>query len=298
MMKEVIKKIISSVQSSIPPEYKKQVYKGIKLLETERYIIDLKLDQYLQDNLYNSPKYQDPKKLNRSEFKVFSQCGEDGIISEIFNRIGTTNNFFVEFGVGIGLESNSAYLLLKGWKGHWIEGSANSCKIINSIFADPIASKQLSLNNCFITPDNIEDLFKKAEVPTELDLLSIDIDGNDYWVWQAINNYRPRVVILEYNAIYPPECSWVMQYNPEHVWDYTSHMGSSLKALEKLGEQKGYKLVGCSFAGVNAFFVREDLVGDKFCEPYTAENHYEPARYFLRYKVDGHPRSFGKYKIV
>jgi hypothetical protein len=261
-------------------------------------VTELQINNYLQENLHKNSKYDSPKKLNRYEFKVFSQAGEDGIISEIFNRIGTTNKFFVEFGVGNGLENNSAYLLIKGWQGYWIEGSSRFCQNIRQSFEDLIANKQLNLKNTFITAENIEDLFVEGNVPTELDLLSIDIDGNDYWVWQAITNYRPRVVILEYNAVYPPESSWVMQYNPSHQWKYSSYMGSSLKALEKLGHQKGYKLVGCSFSGVNAFFVREDLLAEHFCSPFTAENHYEPARYFLCSQKAGHPRAFGKFKTI
>jgi len=280
-----------------------EILKNLKSLNSSssKYqdrLTELQIDNYLLENLHKNPKYDNPKKLNRYEFKVFSQAGEDGIISEIFNRIGTTNKFFVEFGVGNGLENNSAYLLVKGWQGYWIEGSERFCQSIRQSFEDLIANQQLTLKNTFITGENIEDLFRKGNVPTELDLLSIDIDGNDYWVWQAITNYRPRVVILEYNAIYPPESSWVMQYNPSHQWKYNSHMGSSLKALEKLGHQKGYKLVGCSFSGVNAFFVREDLLADHFCSPFSAENHYEPARYFLCSQKAGHPRAFGKFKTI
>ncbi len=280
-----------------------EILKNLKSLNSSssKYqdrLTELQIDNYLLENLHKNPKYDNPKKLNRYEFKVFSQAGEDGIISEIFNRIGTTNKFFVEFGVGNGLENNSAYLLVKGWQGYWIEGSDRFCQSIRQSFEDLIANQQLTLKNTFITGENIEDLFRKGNVPTELDLLSIDIDGNDYWVWQAITNYRPRVVILEYNAIYPPESSWVMQYNPSHQWKYNSHMGSSLKALEKLSHQKGYKLVACSFSGVNAFFVREDLLADHFCSPFSAENHYEPARYFLCSQKAGHPRAFGKFKTI
>ncbi|MFN9733859.1 MAG: hypothetical protein ACK544_07775 [Microcystis sp.] len=280
-----------------------EILKNLKSLNSSssKYqdrLTELQIDNYLLENLHKNPKYDNPKKLNRYEFKVFSQAGEDGIISEIFNRIGTTNKFFVEFGVGNGLENNSAYLLVIGWQGYWIEGSDRFCQSIRQSFEDLIANQQLTLKNTFITGENIEDLFRKGNVPTELDLLSIDIDGNDYWVWQAITNYRPRVVILEYNAIYPPESSWVMQYNPSHQWKYNSHMGSSLKALEKLGHQKGYKLVACSFSGVNAFFVREDLLADHFCSPFSAENHYEPARYFLCSQKAGHPRAFGKFKTI
>jgi hypothetical protein len=280
-----------------------EILKNLKSLNSssskyQDILAELQIDNYLIENLHKNPKYDNPKKLNRYEFKVFSQAGEDGIISEIFNRIGTTNKFFVEFGVGNGLENNSAYLLVKGWQGYWIEGSERFCQSIRQSFEDLIANQQLTLKNTFITAANIEDLFREGNVPTELDLLSIDIDGNDYWVWQAITNYRPRVVILEYNAIYPPESSWVMQYNPSHQWKYNSHMGSSLKALEKLGDQKGYKLVACSFSGVNAFFVREDLLADHFCSPFSAENHYEPARYFLCSQKAGHPRAFGKFKTI
>jgi len=280
-----------------------EILKNLKSLNSSssKYqdrLTELQIDNYLLENLHKNPKYDNPKKLNRYEFKVFSQAGEDGIISEIFNRIGTTNKFFVEFGVGNGLENNSAYLLVKGWQGYWIEGSDRFCQSIRQSFEDLIANQQLTLKNTFITGENIEDLFRKGNVPTELDLLSIDIDGNDYWVWQAITNYRPRVVILEYNAIYPPESSWVMQYNPSHQWKYNSHMGSSLKALEKLGHQKGYKLVACSFSGVNAFFVREYLLADHFCSPFSDENHYEPARYFLCSQKAGHPRAFGKFKTI
>ncbi|REJ59168.1 MAG: hypothetical protein DWQ56_08675 [Microcystis aeruginosa DA14] len=280
-----------------------EILKNLKSLNSssskyQDILAELQIDNYLIENLHKNPKYDNPKKLNRYEFKVFSQAGEDGIISEIFNRIGTTNEFFVEFGVGNGLENNSAYLLVKGWQGYWIEGSERFCKSIRQSFKDLIANQQLTLKNTFITAANIEDLFREGNVPTELDLLSIDIDGNDYWVWQAITNYRPRVVIVEYNAIYPPESSWVMQYNPSHQWKYNSHVGSSLKALEKLGHQQGYKLVGCSFSGVNAFFVREDLLADHFCSPFSAENHYEPARYFLCSQKAGHPRTFGKFKTI
>ena len=291
-------KNMAAVWQAIP-----EILKNLKSLNSasSKYqdrLTELQIDNYLLENLHKNPKYDSPKKLTRYEFKVFSQAGEDGIISEIFNRIGTTNKFFVEFGVGNGLENNSAYLLVKGWQGYWIEGSERFCKSIRQSFEDLLANQQLTLKNTFITAANIEDLFREGNVPTELDLLSIDIDGNDYWVWQAITNYRPRVVIVEYNAIYPPESSWVMQYNPSHQWKYNSHMGSSLKALEKLGHQQGYKLVGCSFSGVNAFFVREDLLADHFCSPFSAENHYEPARYFLCSQKAGHPRAFGKFKTI
>jgi len=296
-MKEFIKRILYGDR-----ELKDQVGKirsiNQSLIKQSTYLENLMIEDYLQKYLYSNPKYSDSKKLNKYEFKVYSQSGEDGIIEEIFKRIDTTNQYFVEFGVGNGLENNTAYLLNKGWSGHWLEGSPKYCQNITKVFADLIAKNKLGITNTFITAENIEELFTAAKVPQELDFLSIDIDGNDYWVWQAIKNFYPRVVSVEYNAIYPPQMGWTIKYNPQHNWDYSSYMGASLKALEKLGTEKGYKLVGCSFSGINAFFVREDLVSDYFCAPYIAENHYEPPRYFMGRQSFGHPRSFGPFELI
>jgi len=101
------------------------------------------------------------------------------------------------------------------------------------------------------------------------------------------------VVVIEYNAIFPPPVRWVMPYDPAAKWTGNSNHSASLKSLELLGRAKGYSLVGCSFAGVNAFFVRNDLLGDLFEAPFTAEHHYEPPRFFLIHKA-GHPRTFSE----
>jgi len=250
----------------------------------------IRINQFLAEHLFNNPKYAATKRLNRHEYQVFSQNGEDGIIREIFNRIGFTNKYFVEFGVEDGLECNSTNLLYKDWNGLWIEGSSDFYKKIFQSFSDLVGSNRLKIQNEFITAENIEMIFEKAGVPEEPDLLSIDIDYNDYYVWKAITKYSPRVVVIEYNAIFRPDTPFVVKYNPTRVWDRTSHFGASLLALEQLGREKGYSLVGCVFAGCNAFFVRNDLIADLFESPYTAENHYEPARGFL-YCRTGHPRN-------
>lgn len=117
-------------------------------------------------------------------------------------------------------------------------------------------------------------------VPPDLDLLSIDIDQNTYHVWRAIRSLRPRVVVVEYNASIPPWLDWASEYRPDRTWDGTMNMGAGLKAFERLGRQKGYSLIGCDSVGVNAYFVRDELADPaKFCDPFTAENHYEPPRY-------------------
>jgi hypothetical protein len=249
----------------------------------------LQLDQAIA-GLLNGARYQDPKNLNRYEHKVFSQSGEDGIIAEIFNRIGTTNKVFVECAPGNGLESNTLYLITLGWTGLWIEADPKHLHAIVAGFSKQLKSGILSLQREFVTAENINTLLEKASLPPEFDLLSIDIDRNDYWVWQKIEGYRPRVVVIEYNAIFPPGCHWVVEYAARATWDETSHCGASLTALESLGTEKGYKLVACTLAGTNAFFIREELVADRFQHPFTAENHYQPPRYYLTSRKVGHTR--------
>ncbi len=251
----------------------------IRLLNQQHTLL---LNELRHDFLLANPRYQDPKRLNRHEYQALSQFGEDGIISEIFRRIGTTNKYFAEFGAGDGIENNSAALLLKGWNGFWIEGSPASSRLIRKHFSRFISEGRLAFKESFVTRENIEALFAEAKVPKEFDLFSIDIDGNDYWVWKEIKNYSPRVVIAEFNGTFGPEIEWVMKHNPDHAFDNTQYFGSSLKAYEKRFAEKGYRLVGCGLAGINAFFVRQDLATeDKFLAPFTSENHYEPPRYYL-----------------
>jgi len=269
----------------------------LKLAETSNDVSAIRsilIDEYLQKNLFENPKYSNSKKLNKYEYQITSQNGEDGIIAEIFNRIGTTNKNFVEFGVEKGLENNTLSLLLNGWDGYWLEGSPDYVQAIKEKFHFLVEQKRLCVEQAFINAENIESLFEKMSVPKEFDLLSIDIDGNDYWVWKAINNYSPRVVVIEYNAVFRPPQQYVVKYQPEKHFPITSYFGASLESLKILGEEKGYKLVGCNFLGVNAFFVRKDLVADKFLEPFTAEVHYEPPRYQLTKRI-GHVRNFGEF---
>ena len=195
----------------------------------------------------------------------YSQNGEDGIIAAIFAMISTTNRYYVEFGVEDGIECNTRYLFKhKQWKGLLMDGSHEN--------------PALGLHKEFITAENIESLFAKYHVPTDFDLLSIDIDGNDYWVWKAIRNYRPRVVIMEYNACIPYTPAITIPYDPAFQWDKTDYYGASLSALVALGRGKGYTLVATDPCGVNAFFVQDDLVTGNFVLP-APEMLYHPAAF-------------------
>ncbi len=231
----------------------------------------------LAAKLLTLPRYADPQRLEPYGFSVYSQNDEDGIIQEIFNRIGISSNTFVEFGVGHGLENNTAYLLMQGWKGLWIEGSANFVKQIKKIYYKPLHDKSLVLEHAFITKDNINALIS-PHFSGEIDLLSVDIDGNDYYVWENITCINPRAVVVEYNAKFPPPCRFCIPYNEHHVWDKSDLMGMSLQTATDLAESLGYQLVGTNLNGVNAFFVRKDLAKDLFAQSSTGSlyNAYRP----------------------
>ena len=231
--------------------------------------------------LLSEDRYTDRKRLNLYEHQTFSQGGEDGIIAEIFRRIGTVSNIFVEIGVESGIESNTVFLVAQGWRGFWIEGNASYVEAINDHFAKLIASQQLIVAQSFVTAENIAGTFQDLQIPLEIDILSIDIDRNTYWVWNALPKLRARVVVVEYNSIIPYDVDWKVEYHPQKVWNGSSYYGASLKAFELLGSKFGYNLVGCNLSGSNAFFVRKDLCKDRFAKPFTSENHYEPARFFL-----------------
>lgn len=227
-----------------------------------------------------NPRYADPKCLTKHEFKAFSQGGEDGIIAEIFRRIGMTNRTFLEVGVEDGLECNTACLLAQGWTGLWVEGSARCGDRIRARFSSLLESQQLRLENRMIGPGDLDALIQANALPQDLDLLSIDVDSIEFWLWQGLKQARPRVLVIEYNAHVPAHVSWTQPQDKPRKFDFPG-VGASLKALELLGLEKGYELVGCGFTGCNAFFVRTDLAGDHFLRPSTAEQHFEPLRDFL-----------------
>jgi hypothetical protein len=214
--------------------------------------------------------------LRTFERKVFSQQGEDGIIEEIFRRIGETNRYFVEFGVETGVECNSARLAREcGWSGLFMEADPDEFPVLQANYA-PYPG--VTCVKAMVHSTNIQQLFADAGVPAEPDLLVIDIDGNDYWVWKAVVDYRPRVVVVEYNPFYPPPSRWVMAEDPNFSWKRTDYFGASLGALSRLGKSKGYDLVGTDSHGVNAFFVRSDCAADNFLDP-AAHYHFSPFTY-------------------
>jgi hypothetical protein len=230
-------------------------------------------------------RYRDPKRLLAHGAQYWSQNLEDGMIAEIFRRIGTTHKTFLEIGTGDGRENNTTALLSAGWSGWWIEGDASACASAKAqLQRMPETAQRLKVEHALVTPDTIKGLLHRMQVPREIDLFSLDIDLNTYHLWAALDEFRPRAVVVEYNGAFPPEQVWIHPLRTDEIWDYTQAFGASLKAFELLGARLGYSLVGCDVTGINAFFVRNDLVRDLFSAPFTAENHHEPPRYCLVFR--------------
>ncbi|MBU1377199.1 MAG: hypothetical protein KKE02_09915 [Alphaproteobacteria bacterium] len=243
-----------------------------------------------------APLRGDPKRLEPHGFKVYSQSDEDGIIEEIFRRLGVTTGRFVEIGVENGLECNSLYLIHKGWRGTWIEGNQAQRPAIEQKFGS-ILGRRLQVGFSWISVETINNVLKGLGVEDDLDFMSIDIDGNDIYILEALA-IRPKVVCIEYNAKFPGNLVKQPVYNPEARWNGRDYMGSSLKAITGVAAAKGYRLVGTSIVGANAFFVREDLASEAFADDCSAEALYNPARYWLwsdHFVNIGHPADFGPY---
>jgi len=214
------------------------------------------------------------------ELSVFSQWGEDGLIAYLVSRVQIDDPSFVEFGVEDYREANTRYLLMtRNWRGLVIDGSPAN---VSAIKADDISWRfELTARCAFVTRDNINALIAEAGFRGDLGLLSVDIDGNDYWVWQAIDVVQPRIVVAEYNSLWGPDRKVTVPYDPEFVRGrkhYSNlYYGASLAALEQLGRTKGYSLVGGNSAGNNAFFVRDDVLGSLPVVP--ARRAYRQARF-------------------
>jgi hypothetical protein len=251
------------------PAHLTQLYERVQALEWR-----LDKNQSLQRlnslySLHQSAAIPTRSVINRYELSIFSQNGEDGILFFLFSLLGTTNRYFVEFGIEDGRECNTGNLSINfGWRGLLIEGSAQQAVRARAYYAQRLGERreEVRIVNAFVQPDNINMLFRDNGVPAEIDLLSIDIDGNDYWVWEALSATSPRVVVVEYNASLGAERSLSTQYDAlfdrwkKHESGY--YHGASLAAFDKLAKARGYVLVGCDSRGINAFFARQD-VADK-----------------------------------
>jgi hypothetical protein len=238
----------------------------------------------IQEALGRVEARQDSKKdggINEHEFQVYSQFGEDGIIQFLLRHVKIKNHVFVEFGASNYLESNTRFLLVNNnWSGLVIDGDPLN---VSSIKADPIYWRYNLKADCsFVTKDNINDLLERNGISGDIGLLSIDIDGNDYWVWKEIEIISPRIVVIEYNSRFGADKAVTIPYRDNFIRQQAHYSlvyyGASLRALVSLGKQKGYSLVGCNKNGVNAFFVRSDLLAEPLREV-TVEAGYVAGKF-------------------
>ena len=244
----------------------------------------------------------DPDRLEQYGYKVYSQADEDGILAEIFKRLGIEQGTFAEIGVENGLECNTLFLIHKGWRGIWLEGNPAQLGPIQSTFSSILENKRLGAIIGYVTPDNINQniQFMCSHINikiNDIDFLSIDVDGMDIYLFEA-QQFNPKVICIEYNAKFPPPVFKKPVFDENYSWGHNDYMGSSLVAIVESAALKGYSLVGTNLLGSNAFFVRDDLVGDLFSRNRTAENLYNPPRYYLlnHYLSGvGHSASFGPY---
>jgi hypothetical protein len=250
-------------------------------------MIELHLARMEHQMALSNPRFASPLRLERYGLQISSQADEDGIIAEIFRRIGETSRTFVEIAAGDGRENCSAFLLKQGWGGLWVECDEANIRSIHDRWPTEIAEGRLTVRREFVTRDNVNAMISQT-VGDDFDILITDIDGNDYHILEAITA-RPRVICAEYQSARPPPISWAMPYD-EH-YDLPARFGAmaegieygvSLQALDDLLTPRGYSLVGTSISGVNCFFVRSDLAKGKFEEPFTAYNHFNTSRYWWR----------------
>jgi len=229
----------------------------------------------------NRSKYPEFKaNIQLAEFKVFSEYGDDGIIEFLISYLEIAEKSFIEFGVEDYSESNTRFLLINhNWRGLVLDGNK---KDISYILEDEICWRHaLTAKHAFITKENINQLIQENGFSGELGLLHIDIDGNDYWVWEAINTVSPVIVIVEYNSVFGKDRAVTIPYdssfNRTQAHYSNLYFGASLNALAALGAKKGYSFIGSNSHGNNAYFVRNDKV--KELKVYSAEEGYVESKF-------------------
>jgi len=217
--------------------------------------------------------------LNGFGAKYFSQADEDGITLEIVRRIGIGSGTFVELGVGSGIENNTLVLLASGWRGFWIGDE-------DLDFDHTLNPRRFEFLKSRVYLENIVPLIEQGCQDIgidELDLLSLDLDGNDYYFTkELLKSISPKVLVVEYNARFPPPVKWVLPYNENHSWDGTDYFGASLAAYCELLAEFSYRLICCNAAtGANAFFVRNEYFAEFSEVPDKIEDIFVGCRYQL-----------------
>lgn len=283
----------------------KKDFKNIKQLDRKLTPMQLSIAAwFLKSNAHlvnpnDSPLNQYKTWFKSLEFSVCSQNGEDGIIAEIFKCIGIKNFKFIEFGVGDGTQCNTVNLLKHfGWQGLWLEIDEAAVQRARENYSD----YKLVIDQVAVTKENINELFTRNGFEGEVDLLSIDIDGNDYWVWREIEVVQPRVVVIEYNSVLSRKEAVTIPYDPNfnryNVDPSGIYHGMSLPAAVMLGKEKNYRYVGCDSVGVNAIFIRRDIEINPFKEVSAVEFQYDQLHRSMRYNSEAIHRILARHELI
>lgn len=276
----MIRKILNKLEH-LSGSYKK-LQAIERVLLDERKNVKINLGQ-LQAAVNNDKK--EVSSLADVEFQVFSQFGDDGIIQWLVNKLPLPNKTFVEFGVEDYREANTKFLLINNyWSGLVIDGSPANIHAFKSSRVHTFYDIQAECS--FITTANINRLLSLANFKKDIGILSVDIDGNDYWVWKAIDTIQPVIVISEYNALFGYDHPYTIEYRDDFVrgTEYPFNFyGASLCSLNDLAREKGYSFIGCNSAGNNAYFIRNDFMAQLPVQPIQPKEGYNFANFTEAY---------------
>jgi len=253
------------------------------------------VSQKLLMNQYGALPLDDHPSFRDIGWGLYSQHDEDGILLYLFARIGARTRCSVEICAGNGIECNTANLLLNHrWTGLLVDGSEENVEAATAFYRDrpetmhwPPVTKR-----AWLTRDNVNAVIREAGFGGEIDLLSLDVDGVDYWLWEALDAVHPRVVVLEYNHLLGPDVSMSVPYRDDFVADFTQYgsdyAGASLRAFVNLGRRKGYRFVGTNSIGTNAFFVGSDVPVNLVPEARPEDSFSHPrAQFGMRVRYQG-----------
>ena len=245
-----------------------------------RILIKLNMIQEALGRIEGRQIQHSNSEISESEFRVFSQWGEDGIIQYLINNIDIENKVFVEFGIENYLQSNTRFLLVNNnWSGLVLDGNKSDIEYLKQ---DPIYwAHNIKAECVFVTKDNIESILNSNGIHSDIGILSIDIDGNDYWIWEGIESVKASIVICEYNSIFGPKAKITTEYRDDFTRESAHYSGilygASIAALNDLANKKGYSLVAGNSSGNNIFFVRDNLLGNM--KPLSPQEAYVKAKF-------------------
>jgi hypothetical protein len=218
--------------------------------------------------------------LEKSEQKFFSQHGEDGVIQKILSKIPIKHQYLIEFGAHDGFNmSNSRYLITaQNWNALLIEGDSRFYAKLKTLYAE---NKNVITQKIMLTVDNINQKFQDANVPADFDFLCIDVDGPDYYLWEALTQYTPSIVMVEYNSIIAPDKEYIIPADKINEFGGTAEEGASLLSFYKLGKKKGYSAIYTELSGANLFFIHNKYLHLFNVEGITVETLYQPPQFGL-----------------